>query len=1176
MPDEFTIKEKKWVITRDAQGKIEDISVELSQDEYRDLRKKLHDPNSTFENTSCVNLLCNGLAKARGEAFLESNEKSDKAQSKSKPMLRFLDELDEDIAAPLHALDASINGHFNDPKEKIIQLNTQLDEYVNKLKALEKGLASWKEGEGLDASQVAFIREDYQALLTKLTGSVARFKKQVNKLSPVTSENVELLLSAQDRSDVHSLGNFLAEQSSATCYAAERITGTINNEYFSDLLQKNTITEAFILAQSKIRLRNESLYGAEFVDTYSATSPGEPSDLPEKGLFSIMPYLEDTTPAGLDKMICLISGEPLSQRSLSATRANGFEKIAYGVNRALAFVGLFAAVIPEVVISAAHLTAVIALSPFRMLLTPFLNKEKNGFDDFFKKMSDFHSNISPVKAAKRNWNAQYVRFGDDNKPIQDTTNPHQNLLNEYKADLSRQSMYADVFQAFTPKAISEVILFPVTAAWRALTRKRQPQAPMEALMTVEKSDNTPEGIFTAYEQSYDVMKKYMEQIKNIASEDSRPPENNGRFPGPQALRSNAINSPTRVFADIVYILDEHIINHLANTKPAPATFMFMLSAGTFGTHLLPSAALAGMHGVPQALNSIPMAISHYFMGQTGSMASTQGMIAATMEYKLGTSLFIPIHESMDKNGVLLENIAKGPEEILTALVLFSGAGYAIGYLPTIPPLPINFMGLNQANLYGTFVNFLIEESKTAQNGLLPLTTLEYGALGFKSMKLIDDMTLNGKKSFKPGAFEALIRACREEGILALPSIDERENALKAIFQRPDLDNKLWTPAMQAAFLVCVEDTVKNKTSIAQARESGVGAVDRLLSTTAILEEVKNTHLTRVKPNSYQQLQKAIQMLGDPETPLTFPPEKRPEAIKMYAQLNTIFDTYNDDVNNGKYPGHHPIPKTDFLHAFRNKYCTKGSNNFMRMLSFYPGYPFRFAWRQFRLGHIIPFTPSAFVKDKINASREKDLVLRHQWTAMLRGPAYAFVNLVNKSVKAVVAVVLAPVTLVMGSAYGVYNQAKKALGFPSTNVTLKSWFEALGRGLDVININKLAPSMDRINQALPGLIKLTGRARVAAAAHAASNYDDVIDAGKKVMHRIQSNEESAWAKKNPTATLTHENLATHTEQSSKSKFAMHKFLEEKTAALPKHGTSTTASNTSDLDDTARERDQTRVR
>jgi hypothetical protein len=170
----------------------------------------------------------------------------------------------------------------------------------------------------------------------------------------------------------------------------------------------------------------------------------------------------------------------------------------------------------------------------------------------------------------------------------------------------------------------------------------------------------------------------------------------------------------------------------------------MISAATFGSSVVPTGALAWMHGMPNYLQLIPSELSKYFTGYSGPLGNEHGIIAATLQFKLFTAGTSMIANAFEEDNLLLDRMAQNPEEIIAGFVAFVGIGYAIGYMPQIPVIPSSIPGSQFLTGYGTFINAITAEAHAAQAGVMPFTSLEYGFLGFKTMLLINNM-LAGKK-----------------------------------------------------------------------------------------------------------------------------------------------------------------------------------------------------------------------------------------------------------------------------------------------------------------------------------------------------------------------------------------------------------------------------------------------
>jgi hypothetical protein len=213
-----------WVVTKDDNGNVSDVSVHLTKADYLSLLEKLPDPHSTYKNTSCVNLFKNGLAKAREKVALDLLETSEPKIGKEADMNHFLESFDNLLSSELIKLDQFINADINCPEKQINALTQCLESFKKKIN--QDPVPDWIINSSLSLQQKKFVWEDFNQLILNLNAGIARFEAHLNALgeSP-SSEDIKLLLSPQDRDKTGSLGNFLANQTTAACLAAEKITG---------------------------------------------------------------------------------------------------------------------------------------------------------------------------------------------------------------------------------------------------------------------------------------------------------------------------------------------------------------------------------------------------------------------------------------------------------------------------------------------------------------------------------------------------------------------------------------------------------------------------------------------------------------------------------------------------------------------------------------------------------------------------------------------------------------------------------------------------------------------------------------------------------------------------------------------------------------------------------------
>ncbi len=1083
----YEIKGKSWVIETDDSGKICDIGIQLTQSEYNKVRKMLADPNINFQNSSSIDILKNAFAKARGETAIETAEHQRHGESNENiPSVItsvFLDRLESKTTTHLEKLSRYINSETDADTIK-----NMVEEYTAQLENLEQDFDEILAHTDLNESQKAVIKKDIETLKNNLIQKNTEFLSKNKK-------NAFFLLSAQDQSQTQSLGSFIGAQTQLISNAAVNITSVLQSRYLLDLYyQKNEITSAFIDARSALRLRHSSVYGARYVNTQTAYENSD-EELPEEGFFSILPFMKGNSASDLDKIICLISETPLSQRSLSTLPKTWTQLFIYAGKRASIFVALYTlAPLTEITLTAVQIPLVaIFLTLPRVILSPFIQDPKgNFFDIAISKINQFRERISPLMAVKRLWNNQYKRLDQHGKPEQ---NEHQSMLDAFN-QIKNESLIVNLAKAVTrSENVLNFARLGFHLGYQALgTIGLSAVSAITYPTRMFKKSPSDAVVFERYQQEYDRLKPIIEELIQRSKTD--PKEKSLRFPGVKRQIDYSAESPARVINEVMYLLNEDVIHHLAEHHPGPATFFFLMSVATFGSNFAPIGALAWMHGAPGYFKLIQSGIAKAFTGYSGPMTggsgAFHGSLAALLQFKLFTIGSSALLNATDKHNDILEKMANNPEEMIAGFVAFVGLGYAMGYIPQIPSVPNNFSILGQrfsANVgnvnvlsgYNLFLNSLIGEASDLKEGLFPLTSLEYGFLGYKAILLTHSMTLNGKEksSLDENEKKTLINVLKKSNVLSIEDPKKRNEEISKLLEKtglPTLSDKTVVENVQTFVTDFMEKdvpTIKARTQkIENALKTERTQWDKILLTPKV-----------EKLNSFQKLQKAIKMLSDQDAPCTFANKK--DAIQYYNELSRTFDQYNEEVSNGTYPNYSQIEKDDFLQAFRNKHISQGSNNLARLLSFYPGYPFRYFWREIQLA----LNPTPYVEDKIAASRAKDQVLAKDWIAILKMTGYNFMNLINKAIKASIGFL--PTALIVSSAIAT-NIGLRLSGKPLDFRTMQANLQKLGRILDQIAIQNLFPS-EKFRQ------------RFAKEVHQSSRYDDIIAEGHKVCKKLENNE-----------------------------------------------------------------------
>ena len=1061
----YTIKGRQWHFSLDANGH-PDISVDIfSEHDYLDLKKKLADPHCSFSNTSSVGIVQNAFAQARSEAYTMTDN-----TQKMHRMLKFIDMFEPDVlSAPLFSLNELVNQRCINPSLQFDELRTHIDDYLLSINALEKSLNQYLISLELSEEKKILMKEDISALISTLKNNTQMFKAQCGAPHAMTFERMDLLLSAQNRGnknsltsegDTQSLGDFLTQQSRVICETAKKLSKTLDERYVKNVVSLNPISDAFRLGGSKLRVKH-ALYGREHIDTHEATRQ-QLINRVGPGRLSIMPYVSGGNNGllpDLDRVICLISDTPLGQRTLSMPEKGELPYLR-GIPRALKFIFLYAAPI---------LDAIIFIP--RLLLYPVYKGIRFLLSDENKVTLDLFAQSTFTIWAKRLWYDQYKRLTSAGELQKDD---HQVLLNEFKKT-KITSLFATFFKGYTSETPSQrfdnelkkhphqPLLNQLSSLSSSVKRRT------DVFFRTFSDTRKPSDIYDEREEAYDRLKPVMDWVKK-KSQEAQPKKTHQKieyYPGPAHVRENKIDSPTRVFSDIMYILNEEVINHLTDTMPGPATFIFMATLGSFGSNLVPMAGIGSVHGLFYAINQFPILVAKSFMGYAGPMGTSHGLFADVLAFKLGNLAVMGAIEATNKNNTWLETLADDPEAVIASFVVLVGLGMAIGYLPQVPSIPVNNPLLKQANIYGYFVNLCIEESLTAQGGVWLLASPEYMLLAYKPLIILNDLIKEGKAPWTATEAEKFFIACMDAEILKIEDPVKRKNQTETLFKRFNLLDE----GFKQMTLMHLEHTyvAKNilKTRVKMHQAATEKDIDEIKTIVAHGQKSKKA----TTPD--EQLTKAMQMLGDPDTPLTFSPAQRDDAILFYNHLSQLFDDYNESIKDK--PGCFPLPKADYLLAFRNKFCPTGRHigaGLMRQLSAYPGYPFRWLARELQL---LIYKDSPFVIDTIHARREEDIILWRAWGAMALQTTYAFMHLFNKGIKFFV---WAPLAL--------YSVTKAIL----TGKNKETALEKSGRWVDDhVRIDEVTLPHNRL------------KGRTSGAAHTASDYNDIRAASRVVASRL---------------------------------------------------------------------------
>ena len=907
-----------------------------------------------------------------------------------------------------------------------------------------------------------------------------------------TSFQVQRLMSIQNLGDVNqSLGTFMATQMTYVLDASIKIGYEINDNRLADLIHLSPAIAVLSDTKKLIEIKAFTLDGAEYNDTYSAIPQSmldvlEGDDELKKGpkqWFSIQPYIADWNPIDLDKIICLVTGDTLTDRNMPGFMTG--------------FVKVLASFLEAGLVLMIRVPATIALSVIALLGAPTW---ASGVDLW---LSRWHNRLSPVKATKRLWNTYYRRLDNDDNPVADD-DPHQSLL---KSSMKASSFFHHAFVYLSPQRIADSIKLFASTLVHDLVKIPQDLFYLGSTLFYKEK---PDAVYQKTKWLYDLSKLYREQLeaahkkKYEALKAKNGAQGLTEYAELRYCDINEISSPLEVFREVMITLSDTIIDPMFRKSPGAATFFFMLSATTFGTYLAPAAALAWMKSVPAWLQVPTNMISLHFTGKATSLGVQEQMIACFLEWKLGffaTELLIEIHHG---NYELFNELFHEPEKLTLGLVGLIAMGASIQYLPLLPTT-IAIRGLPPIyNFYAEVLNVFIDEAKGCAEGTIPLTGLEYGFLGLKFAMLMHSMLSGSHAEQNTEAHQKLAQACSETQFLAqvlkaceynklLQESNEatrnkqfqkilghllndtiREKKLTHAFTTSEL--VAFREALTEQISPAIQQFLQNKTQedIADAQNElhdGELPKNRLRKLLAD-NHPKTPPKTACPPErelaeAHQALQEAIEMVCDEKTPLVFANDRLKEANKFYDHLDQLFNNYNHQLQQRRRADL-CIDKRDFLALFYNKYCYQGSNNLLRSLIFFPiPLPFPpFVVPVYALVVLFRETKRLFarwfnkpsIEHQIEKSYNKDLVLLYQVAAIVARTMYAMNRAISYSLRAITATVLFSIAFIPFLLYkGTVAAINYAFGGPPIlSMAWKSLFKQIDKLCCMISLHRIFP------------------------------------------------------------------------------------------------------------------------
>ncbi len=932
----------------------------------------------------------------------------------------------------------------------------------------------------------AEILEHLEQLHNQLENDADAFKNEIKTVlqKGVTSFQAKRLMCIQDLGDVHqSLGAFMAEQMSTVLDTSIKIAYEINDDRLGDLVHLSPAIAALSDAKKTIEIKAFTLDGAEYNNTYNAI-PESMLDVIEgdeeipkssKKWFSMKPYLHDWNPLELDKVLCLATNQPLSQRETPSFIIGLVKVIASFVEAGL--------------VLTIRLPITIILSIVALL------GAANWASQIDLWIARWHNSLSPVKAAKRWWNHNYRRLDQEGELVDDEE-PHQALLN---AGMKTSSFFHQVFVYVSPQRIADSIKSFASTFIANIIKIPQD---FSYLVSGFYYTDKPEEVYEKTKWIYQLTKLYRKQLEDahhkkyqaLKAKHARQPLELEEYEALRYCDINEIASPLEVFREVMVTLSDVVIDPMFRKSPGAATFFFMLSMATFGTYLAPAAALAWMKSVPAWLQIPTNILSLHFTGKATSLGVQEQMIACFLEWKLGfftSELLIEIHH---ENYEIFNDLFQEPEKLTLGLVGLIAMGASIQYLPLLPTTII-IPGLPPVyNYYAEVLNVFIDEAKGCAEGTIPFTGVEYGFLGLKFAMLMHSMHAGWHEEEEKTTTQQLAQICSETTFLArllkscvasklLKETNEAkrnerfQRLLNVILQETLRSKKLesnFTDAELTAFRLALTEQISpaleqflaNKTQedIAEAQNKLLDSEHPEEKMRKLLVAHDPQHASKTQSNRYplekahRELTEAIEMASDEKTPLVFASDRLKEANKFYDHLDHLFNQYNHELQK-RGRADLCVDKRDFMAQFYNKYCYQGSNNLLRSLIFFPIplpvppyvvplYAIIVLFREIkRLFAQLFHKPS--IEHQVEKSYSKDLVLLYQFAAIIARTLYAFNRAISYSLRAITGITLFAVAVVPFSFY----KGIAALAQMRQDVSWSTFFKTIDKLVSSISLHR---------------------------------------------------------------------------------------------------------------------------
>ncbi|MDP3561552.1 MAG: hypothetical protein Q8R83_05165 [Legionellaceae bacterium] len=1080
------------------------------------------------KNTSTWNALTHFISS---KLFNSNKEKIDKIDA----MQRWAQQL-HGLSAQFKPFESFINNPGANPNSQLNELNNVFKEYTQSIQNEIDTIINIIQESDPKRKQKTRILTGLKDTLKK---GIDSFQVQLDELMEhPTKEKIDRLVCIVDRDlFIKSLGSFMQEQMDAILDAGIKIAYKISNQRVSDVVQVPRLVAHLSDVQHMMLLKGQSIVeGPKDNDTYSITpksmidsitdsKPIQPDA--EAKWFSIKPYLNKWNPLEVDKILCVVTGNPLVENN---RKGNSFYHFV--VQPLKLFASIFEIVfsIPRLILIAIlglieTVLAITSVNPKKpeLKITFYLNQL---IINFYR---DYSLIVAPLTYLKNSsWN-EYQR-----KKNGEPGNQHQDILN---ACTDYSGFCYSLFIYFTPQLISDSIHEFFTVIIQGFVK-----IPQE-LYYLTSSNDKSDAVYQQVKIRHDIILSLQTMIEK-------------RYPQPLLYHSkntydlltycrvNHISSPLDVFYDVAVTLSNSVVNPMFRKSPGIATFFFAISIATLGTYLAPATSIAWLKSLPAWLQYPTNQISLHFTGKSTTLGIQEQVVACFLEWKLGFFSTEFAVEMAHGHYEIFESLFEEPEQIILGLVGLIGLGVALQYVPELPTT-IKIPGLPDVpNFYFQIINVFTEEAKGCAEGTIGLTGIEYGFLGLKFAMLMHSMLSGSEEHHDLTKIEKLVLACGKQSffkqlinelkaieLIKLVEKTEFKDRLTSELSRDDLT--IFDPGMPddiELFANCLTKAVN--TALAEQGLSfetnelnlfKTSLAKQLLDVPAFLElqTVGNTFHSLIAPKpltvetsdsvniksptieqAHHRLSEAIEMMRDKKNPLVFSSSLfgiENESNQFYDYLDKCFEDYNDAVMH-TYKERDPVKyeklkinKRPFLDVFYNKYCYKQSNNFIRSIIFfiYPisvtlrGLKFFWAW----------MVDKPSMKHQIIKNFSKDLVILSQIIGPLARMTADFNLYLTGTARGIAFIATLSIALTVYPLFFATSKLANTLQQKNAPVTpFDTWFEFLDDWICYLIAFHKTPALQPLRQLF------------VRAARTAGTNSDLIGAAEKI--KIQLDETAA--------------------------------------------------------------------